>query len=337
MAEAEAATDAPAPGVVVSTPVVADAATHAAKEPEAPATEEADAPSAGDEDDGVIDLDRPQEADAEADAKPEDEEGKTEGEDEEAEAKPKVREFDFGGNKFEVEADSIPQELGDKLEQFTKGIWTDYSRGKEAIAVEKKEVSAQRDAVARLSGMNGEMLQTYSYGLQIRSDIAQLEAVDLKAEWASNPDRARQISDALSAKQAEFQSIITKVGEQETAISATHQEDISKRAEEGETALEKYQKGFSTTAAPEVVQYVQDTYGFSAEEAAKYRLNPAVTQMAHKAMLFDRMQARAAKPVPVPGAKPVKAMKAAGAAGGTSNPENMSDAQFRKHLGLPDD
>lgn len=333
----EASTDAPAPGVVVPTPVVDDAATHAAKEPESPDAPEAEAPAV-DEDDGVTDLDKPQEADAEADAEPEAKEAKTEAEDE-AEAEPavKMREFDFGGNKLEVEADSIPPELGDRLEKFSKDIWSDYSRKSEAIAAEKKEVSTQREAVAKLSDMNGEMLQTYSYGLQIRSDIAQLEAVDLKAEWASNPDRARQISDALSAKQAEFQNIIAKVGEQETAMTAERQEDISRRTEEGEAALDKYHKGFSVTAAPEVVKYVQDAYGFSAEEAAKYRLNPAVTQMAHKAMLYDRMQARAAKPAPVPGAKPVKAMKAAGAAGGTSNPEKMSDAEFRKSLGLPDD
>lgn len=331
----EASTDA-APGVVVPTPVVADAATHAVQEPESPATSEAD-PPAVDDDDGVIDLDTLRDDAAEAEAEPEGKEAKTEGEDEEAESKPKMREFDYGGNKLVVPADEVHPEVGDRLEKFSKDIWSDYSRKSEAIAVEKKEVSTQREAVAKLSGMNGEMLQTYSYGLQIRSDIAQLEAVDLKAEWASNPDRARQISDALSAKQAEFQNIIARVGEQETAMSTAQQEDITKRAEEGETALEKYQKGFSTTAAPEVVQYVQDAYGFSAEEAAKYRLNPAVTQMAHKAMLYDRMQARAAKPAPVPGAKPVKAMKAAGAAGGTSNLEKMSDAEFRKRIGLPDE
>ena len=41
----EASTDAPAPGVVVPTPVVDDAATHAAKEPESPDAPEAEAPS----------------------------------------------------------------------------------------------------------------------------------------------------------------------------------------------------------------------------------------------------------------------------------------------------
>ena len=99
--------------------------------------------------------------------------------------------------------------------------------------------------------------------------------------------------------------------------------------------LDKRIKDFSTKHAPEVVKYAVEKYGMSQADADQWAMNPVVTEMAHKAMLYDRMQAKAARPNPKPAqAKPVPAMKTKGGAGGTNDPDKMSMTQLGKHLGL---
>ena len=98
--------------------------------------------------------------------------------------------------------------------------------------------------------------------------------------------------------------------------------------------MERQIKGFNES---EVIDYVTKTHGMSAEEAKTWPLNPVTAIMAHKAMLYDRMQA-SAKPKPAQKqaapAKPSAPVKGKGGAG-VKNPSNMSPAEMAKHLGLP--
>jgi hypothetical protein len=162
-------------------------------------------------------------------------EDETEGEEEAEESDDaELIEFNFGGNKLEVPKGSLPEELEAKVQEFANNTWSDYTKGKQAIADLAKTIAADREAVAKLTTLNGEALQTYSHGLQLRQEIEQLSQVDLQFEWQSNPDRARQISDTLANKQAEFQNIIGLVGQQEQALDAAQQEDLVRRSDEGQ-------------------------------------------------------------------------------------------------------
>jgi hypothetical protein len=336
----EASTD--APGVVDTTPEVADPATYEAMqaaeadeatEAEKPVDEKADEkvvePDPFDE---IVDLDEPVEvAEEEADEAEGEEEGDEEDTDEDA---VEMRSFDFGGNKLEVPKDAVPPELADRIEEFSKGIWTDYTQGKQAQAETAKTLEARETAVAKMTSLNGEALQTYSLGLQLRQDIEQLSQVDLQSMWQSDPDQARRISDGLAAKQVQFQGIVSLVGQQETALDEAAQEEISRRTVEGVKTLDTRFKNFSTEKAPEVVKYAVSK-GMTQEQAEQWQVNPLMTEMAYKSMLYDRMQSKAKKPTNTPSqTTPVKPMKATGKASSNSNdPDKMSMAQLSKHLG----
>lgn len=246
-----------------------------------------------------------------------------------------VVEFDFGGNKLEVPKDAIPEELAEKVHKFTRDTYADYQRKSQANAEQAKSLATQREAIEKITTLNGEALQTYSQGLQLRTDIEQLSQVDMNQLWQSDPDQARIVSDTLSQKQADFQRIVATVGQQEQQLDMAQQQEVERQRVEGRSQLDNYVKDFSSKVAPEVVDYVQKSYGLSPEEAKGWDMNPAVTKMAHKAMLYDRMQSKATKPVKQAQAKPVKPMKAKGNAGRNVNdPERMSMAQLNKHLGL---
>jgi hypothetical protein len=174
-----------------------------------------------DDDEGPVSLDGP-----EADSEEADEVDKTkEANDEEAEeeAEEELIEFDFGGNKLEVKKGDVPPELAEKLGEFSKDIWADYTKKSQANADTAKILKVREEALQKVESLNQEMLDVFSKGKHLKSEIEQLSKVNMQALWQSNPDRARQLSDALSAKQAELQSIIQAVDQYETQIKQTRQ------------------------------------------------------------------------------------------------------------------
>lgn len=245
-------------------------------------------------------------------------------------------EFDFGGNKFKVKKGAIPDDIAAELDKFTKGTWSDYTKKSQANAEAAKSLQAREQAVEKMASLNGEMLATYSKGLQVKAEIEQLSQVDLSALWQSNPDQARRVSDRLSQQQAELQRIASDVSQKETAFTQAQQAEQARRAAENEALLERRIKGFAQKV-PEIVDYVHSQYGIPKEHAASvWKLDPVTAELAHKAMLYDRMQAKAQKPATPAAATPVKPLP--GGKGGR-NPTNdlakMSPREMARHLGLP--
>jgi hypothetical protein len=251
----------------------------------------------------------------------------------EAEHPPEEIEFDFGGNKFKVPKGSIPDEIADQLDKFTKGTWSDYTRKSQEVAEVRKSVEARAQAVAKLEGINGEVLSAYSKGLQIKAEIEQLRGIDVNALWQSNPDQARRVSDLMAQKSAEFNATVNRVAQLETGLTQAQEAEAARRAQEGEAVLERRIKGFSQKI-PEIIDYVAQNYGIDKDHAAKvWRQDPATAEMAYKAMMFDRMQSAGKKPAPITPktAAPVTAMKAKGASPASNL--NLSDpAVMAKYL-----
>lgn len=246
---------------------------------------------------------------------------------------PEEIEFDFGGNKFKVPKGSIPDEIADQLDKFTKGTWSDYTRKSQEVAEVRKSVEARAQAVAKLESISGEVLNTYSKGLQIKAELEQLRGIDVNALWQTNPDQARRVSDLMAQKSAEFNATVNKVAQLETGLTQAQEAEAARRAQEGEAVLERRIKGFSQKV-PEIIDYVAQNYGIDKDHAAKvWRQDPATAEMAYKAMMFDRMQSAGKKPAPVPpkSAVPVTAMKAKGASPASNL--NLSDpAVMAKYL-----
>jgi hypothetical protein len=242
-------------------------------------------------------------------------------------------EFDYGGNKFRVPKGALPEDVAAKFDQFLKGSHADYTRKSQDVAQRAKQLEAREGAVEKLTKLSGETLNTYSRGLQIKSEIEQLSKIDVNALWQSDPDQARRVSDAMAQRQAEFQRVVATVAQQEQGYVQAHEAEIARRADEGRQLMERRVKGFSQKV-PEVIDYVVKEYGLSREEAETWPLNPKTAEMAYKAMMFDRMQARAGKPAAKPQVKPVTPMKGKGGSE-PSDLNKMTPAQMAKHLGLP--
>lgn len=216
-------------------------------------------------------------------------------------------EFDFGGNKFRAPKTAIPENIAVELDKFSKGIWSDYTRKSQGLSEQVKSIEAREKAVEKLSTLNNETLSVYSRGLAVRQELEQLSKVDLNALWQSDSDQARRVSDTISQKQAEFQSIVNRVQQLEGQLNQTQQQETARRMDDGKKEVERRVPGFAEKHLNEVVDYVVKA-GVPKESAGDWPLNPIFTEFAYKAMLFDRLQAKAkqaAKPKPAQ-AQPVK-------------------------------
>lgn len=236
-------------------------------------------------------VEQDQVTDEQADSDAGYDEGSEEGDDE---GEADEYEFDFGGNALRVPKKGITPELAEEVQKFGKGLWSDYTRKSQHIAESAKSLQVREQNVQKLQQLQGDALDTYSRGLGLRQELDQLSKVDINSLWQSDPDQARKVSDAISQKTAEFNDVVSRVSQYEQAISHTQAAETARRAEEGKRFIEQRVKGF-TKQAGEVIDYVTSNYGIPKSEAETWPLNPAAAEMAYKAMMYDKLQAKTKK------------------------------------------
>ncbi len=261
-----------------------------------------------------------------------------------------MTDINFGGNKLEVPKEQLEQfpELAKKVQDFSDNIWSDYTKGKQEVAATAASQKEQQVSLDKMTALNGEILDAYSTGRHLQDEIAQLSQTQLPSQeqmnalWQSDPDQARRTSDQIGAhrqllidKQAELTATINQVGQHETDLDTAQQAELERRTAEGTETLDRRIKDFSKEHAPAVVQYAIER-GIPEADAKQWALNPTVTEMAHKAMMYDRMQTRTKPPKPkLAEVTPIKAPKGPGkATAGKKTASKMSDEAFAKHIGL---
>lgn len=240
-------------------------------------------------------------------------------------------EYKFGAKTLKVPKGAVPEDLAAALAEFTAGVQGDYTQKTQTLAEQRKAVEEQRELVQKLSTLKGEGLKAYATGQALAAEIQQLQQIDVNRLWQSNPDQARQVSDTLAQKQAEFQRQVNAVSQYETQTVEEEQRFVAKLMDTGRAEMQRVVKGFDAKAEADLVEYAVNNYGIPEQEARKWPLNPKTAQMAWKAMQFDRLQATtkaatAPKPPSTPAA-PMKALKP-GAVSGARDLASLADSDM---------
>ena len=276
----------------------------------------------------------------------EDEDGYTDDDEDADEDVPEYREYDFGGKKFQVNKDALSDEESEQFESYGKGLQSDYTKKTQELAEQRKQIEAREQSAEKLLSLQGDTLDIYSKGLAIRQELAQLNEIDLNQLWQSNPDQARQISDAISQKTKEFNATVQQVSAKEGEMAHTKQADRQAREIEGEKALNARIPQF-TEKVGDVIDYFCKTYGADKKATeAGWRSDPVVTELAYKAMMFDKMKAKVKKgskvnPATATESKPVKGKGGRHKSNTPTDKDSAKDwlakrnAQIRKRTGQP--
>ncbi len=242
-----------------------------------------------------------------------------------------MREFISGDSKLSLPIDSLTDEIAEKIQIFSDDMGSGYTKGQQQIVDDRSSLDLKEKALHDLSTLNDTTLNTYSHGLRLRDEIEQLSQVDINNLWKSNPDQARQVSDALGRKQSELQTVISTIGQQEQELSQAQHVEVERRREEGVSILDKKYKNFSTEQSPNLVKYAVSK-GMSAQDAGNWALNPIVAEMGYKAMQYDAMQKKIKdNPKPKKVVLPVKSVKSKGRSSpGVKSLDKMSMDEYAK-------
>lgn len=260
--------------------------------------------------------------------------GESEDEADEDTEEVELMQFDFAGNKMEIPKGSMPEELAIKVQEFGKSMESAHTKRSQAVAEQVKSLEAREEAIGKIQALHGESLETYSKGRAVRHELEQLNQIDINQLWQSNPDQARQVSDKIAAKEAEFNSLTGKLNQQEQATAQFTSQETARRYEEGKVAINSRVPDFETKHAKDVVEYAISK-GVPKEHAETWPLNPFAAETAYKAMMFDRLQTKAKKQTKITPvtAKPVKSVSKGKGGGGIKDPAKMSMGEYAKWRG----
>jgi hypothetical protein len=251
--------------------------------------------------------------------------GEAEASDEDGEDEaPETWDFDFGGNAMSIPRDQMPEELADRVSRFAKETWRDYTKKSQDVAEKMRVLEAQSSVIQQIQSLEGDALEAFSKGRHLQNEIAELEQVNLNDLWQSDPDQARAVSDALAQRRTDFSTALNEVQHHKAESEKVQQGELARRIDEGRKVVEITAKGFDPD---KVMDYVTATYGLTREVAESWPLNPTAAVMAHKAMLYDQMQAKASAKLKPKQAVPVRPARTRAGSSTSSIPSDSDDIE----------
>lgn len=221
-------------------------------------------------------------------------------------------EFDVAGTKHKFPKGTPLEVALEKVQEYAKGVEADWQRKYQETAALRKAAEEQAKVSQRLLSLKTEQSAVYAEGVKAAQEIEYYSKIDLNSLWQSNPDQARMVSDRLAQANYKFNQVQAQLGQYGEQLNQAERQFVEARSKEGEQVVAKAIKGWNAQVEAEVVAYAVKTHGINEADAKNWRLNPVATIAMHKAMLWDRMQAKAAKPSPAPEAPkaPVVPIKA---------------------------
>lgn len=248
---------------------------------------------------------------------------------------PEPLSIDFAGTKFEYKEGELTPEMAERVQETIKGFEGAQTRKSQELAEMRKTVEEAKASVEKIQALDGQALQLFTNGQQLKREIERIEQIDMMALRQSSPDQARFLSDDLSTYRSQLAQVTNEVDRLETASSEAQKVEMDRVMEQGRKDVLKYDPDFMKNESA-IIEYVKSTYGMTDEQAKSWPLNPASASMADKARRFDDLQARlkAKKPAKIPKPVPTKAVKGRGTTV-KSNFSKMNAGERKAYLGLP--
>ncbi len=222
------------------------------------------------------------------------EEQDEEGEDDE----PEEVEINFGGEKLVLRKGEVPDELLSKTQDYVKSVEAAHTRRSQDLAEQRKQVEQQVQTFERLNQMSDQALQSYATGQAILNQLNDPQYSDQEIDrlWRSDRqedrDTARILTDRKAQLNQQYNQALSITKQLEDQQTQAQQEYHAAQMQAGKEKLESKYAGFTDLHAPKVVDYVVNNYGINSEEAQDWPLNPAFTEMAYKAMMYDDLKAK---------------------------------------------
>lgn len=238
-------------------------------------------------------------------------------------------ELNIAGNARKFSKKQTAAEVAAELQKFADETWQAHTRRSQEVAERDKAIKARAEAIDKIQQMDDEAFKLFAAAKSYDETVATLRQKLAQTDRYQRPDEYRFISDDIAQYQAAAQQARTALSQREQMAEQARLAEVQRRQQEGAALVKRQIKDFNPD---EVVDYVSKRYGIDAKRAKEtWGLDPAVAQMAWKAMRWDQMQERARKSK-APPAKQPEPVRAKARKGGAARPslENMPIEQYHK-------
>lgn len=251
-------------------------------------------------------------------------------------------EFNFLGNKLKIPKGKIPEELSAKIKEFTEGTAADYTRKSQHNAEFLRNIEAREKAVKEIENVSPQVLKEFAKGEYLKSELEELEQIDITSLWQSEPDKARYLSDTIAQKRAVFQNVVANVDRLERQEAQAKQElaelnektrnaEFIKANNEGKKIITSSFKDFKENEVLDYAMQVASKYSknVSKKDMENWGVNPFSAEVTYKAMKYDQLQAKlnnATNP-PVKQATPMKSVVSKGS-NTKKDPKDMTMKEY---------
>ena len=244
--------------------------------------------------------------------------------------------FDFGGNKYNTPKKGTSKEAAEALQNYGNGLQTSYTKKFTALSEAHKIMEGRDVAHQKLTTMNNQTLNEYAQGLSLKTEIAELEKIDLDPYLRSEDTRdhleAQRIQNAIQQKTKQFETHLTNVTQLGHQANEVERQENIRRYTQGAQHMDARIADFSKKHAKDVVAYAISK-GVPEAHAQTWPLNPFAAETTYKAMLWDRAQAKGRKGIQKSTNKitpviPVGVKRKGKSGGSRKDPGKMSSAEY---------
>lgn len=254
-------------------------------------------------------------------------------------------EFDLGGTALKVPKDAKVADVAEQIATWTKAAQAAHTQRSQVLADQRRAVEATFEEAQKFRRMSEGVAENFATGRALLSQVQADEAALANGQlWQTDPDRARMISDRVSATRRQLDQTIQALSAEEQALEHAERqradasarqvrEQTERQAEEGRKIVQAVIPKFDAEGEAKLIAYAVKQ-GIPEHEAKIWSLNPISAIAFHKAMLWDEAKV-AAKPVKEPlkpPAAPIKGMPGNAASSVPSDPTHMSNGQLHALL-----
>jgi len=241
---------------------------------------------------------------------------------------------DEGEEEEEVEIGdrklALPKSVAEKL-KTERMLNADYTQKTQALAEERRQVTAEREQVQKQWQSSQEHLEYMADLRSINKQLKEIEDMNLAQYVQTDPGGVMEWQEKRRALEQQRATLAGTITQKQNEQALSEQQSFAKRVQDAEAYIGREIKGINAERVAALEKYAV-LQGMDVRAYSNAIINtPQVAVMAHKAELYDAlMKKQAPKPQPTPAAKP--AIRIAGASATVKrDPTQMSDAEFAAH------
>jgi hypothetical protein len=240
-------------------------------------------------------------------------------------------ELNLGGNPLRLKATASVKDAAAELQKFADQTWATHTRRSQEVAEKAKEVQARAEAVEKIQKMDDDAFSLFAAAKGYEQQAAQCaQELQQLPRTPENMDRYRFLSDDLASAKAAAASARAELVRREQHAEQLRTAEMRRQHEAGAQSIMRKIKGFDPA---KVIGYMAQNYGVQEAEARNtWGLNPAIAEVAWKAMRYDELQSAAKKAKPA--SQPTPAEPTPATVRRTSAPraglDQMSPEQYHK-------